>query len=105
MTDITKNPIYTDEAAAREHLEKQRWPNGPICPHCGSCDPARVYALKGKSHRPGLFQCNDCMGQFTVTVGTVFERSKIPLNKWVLATHLLGCLKKGMSGHQFSRML
>jgi transposase-like protein len=103
--DISKEAIYTDATAAREHLEKQRWPNGPVCPHCGSFDPKRVYALKGKAHRPGLYQCNDCFGQFSVTVGTVFERSKIPLNKWVLATHLLGSSKKGMSSHQFARML
>jgi transposase-like protein len=103
--DLASNPIYTDANAAREHLEKQRWPNGAVCPHCGSCDPKRVYALKGKAHRPGLYQCNDCLQQFTVTVGSVFERSKIPLNKWVLATHLLGSSKKGMSAHQLHRML
>jgi transposase-like protein len=105
MTDLSDNPIYTNVDAAREHLERQRWPNGPVCPHCGSVDPDRVYALKGKAHRPGLYQCNDCLQQFTVTVGTVFERSKIPLHKWVLATHLLGSSKKGMSSHQLHRML
>src|ERR687889_2430911 len=105
MTHDLTAPIYTDPDAARAHLEKQRWPNGPVCTHCGSCDPKRVYALKGKAHRPGLYQCNDCLNQFTVTVGTVFERSKIPLNKWVLATELLGSSKKGMSSHQLHRML
>jgi transposase-like protein len=105
MTRDLTAPNYTDPDAARAHLEAQRWPNGPVCPHCGSCAPDRVYALKGKAHRVGLYQCNDCLQQFTVTVGTCFERSKIPLNKWVLATHLLGSSKKGMSSHQLHRML
>ena len=60
---------------------------------------------KKQSHRPGLLYCNDCKGQFTVTVGTVFERSKIPLTKWWLATHLLSSSKKGMSSHQIHRTL
>ena len=75
------NPIFTDADAAREHLEKTRWPHGPICPHCGLVNEAT--ALKGKAHRKGLYQCNACREQFTVTVGTVFERSKVPLNKWL----------------------
>jgi transposase-like protein len=104
MTDLL-NPIFTDAEAARAHLEAQRWPNGPICPHCGNADPSRIHELKGKAHRSGLFQCNDCRDQFTVTVGTVFERSKIPLNKWVLATHLMCSSKKGVSAHQLHRML
>jgi transposase-like protein len=61
--------------------------------------------VKGKSHRPGLYYCGACKGQFTVTVGTVFERSKVPLSKWWLAAHLLGASKKGMSAHQLGRML
>ena len=80
-------------------------PNGPLCPHCGNSDPAKITGLKGKAHRAGVYQCNECRDQFTVTVGTVFERSKIPLNKWVLATHLLCASKKGMSAHQLHRML
>ena len=61
--------------------------------------------MQGKSTRPGLIQCNSCLKNFTVTVGTVFERSKIPLNKWLLATYLLSASKKGMSAHQIHRML
>jgi transposase-like protein len=99
--DITA-PQFTDEAAAREHLEALRWPDGLFCPHCGSLTVTR---LEGKKHRAGLIQCNDCREQFTVTVGTVFERSKVPLHKWVLATHLLTASKKGMSAHQIGRML
>lgn len=99
------NPIFTDADAAREHLQSIRWPNGPICPHCGNIDKTTITKLAGKASRPGLFQCKECRGQFTVTVGTVFERSKIGLNKWLLATHLLTSSKKGMSAHQIHRML
>ncbi len=104
MTALT-NPIFQDADKAREHLEAQRWPNGPVCPHCGNSDPTHIRALAGKAHRPGVYQCNECREQFTVTVGTVFERSKIPLNKWLLAVHLMCASKKGMSAHQLHRML
>jgi transposase-like protein len=100
-----QNPIFTNEDKAREALEAIRWPNGPICPHCGSVERlAKVEGTK-HSHRPGLWYCNECKGQFTVTVGTVFERSKIPLSKWWLATYLLASSKKGMSSHQLHRTL
>src|SRR5258708_35737563 len=101
-TDLL-NPIFTDADKAREALEAVRWPNGPVCPHCGGME--KIGAVQGKSHRPGLYYCGDCKGQFTVTVGTVFERSKISLNKWWLACHLLGSSKKGMSAHQLHRMM
>lgn len=104
MTELTA-PIFTDAEAARKHLESLVWPNGTICPHCGNSDPDRITALHGKAHRPGLYQCAECREQFTVTVGTVFERSKIPLNKWLLATYLLNSSKKGMSAHQLHRTL
>jgi transposase-like protein len=94
---------FTDEDAARAYLEAIRWPDGPVCPHCGCI--GRASRLEGKSHRPGLLFCGDCRKQFSVTVKTVFERSKIPLNKWVLACHLLCASKKGMSSHQLHRML
>ena len=99
------DPRFQDPEKAREYLEAQRWPDGPICPHCGNCDPDNITALKGKAHRPGLYQCAECREQFTVTVGSVMERSKIPLNKWLLAMHFLGASKKGMSAHQIHRML
>lgn len=105
MTANLTDPIFTDEAAAREHLEKTRWPNGPYCPHCGNSDPERITKLEGKSHRPGLYQCNECLGHFTVTVGSVMERSHIPLHKWVLGFHLMAASKKGVSAHQLHRML
>src|SRR5689334_12244202 len=104
MSADLQAPIFTDENEAREALETVRWPNGPVCPHCGSTgeDVARV---EGSKHRPGLFYCNGCKGQFTVTVGTVFERSKIPLSKWWAACHLLNSSKKGISAHQMHRLL
>ena len=102
MFDIT-NPIFTDADKAREHLERLMWPEGPHCPHCGEVE--NVHRLQGKSHRAGLIQCNSCLKNFTVTVGTVFERSKVPLNKWLLATYLMASSKKGMSAHQIHRML
>lgn len=99
------NPIFHDDAKARKWLEARIWANGVMCPHCGSVDNST--SLEGKAHRPGVYQCNEkeCRKQFTVTVGTVFERSKIPLSKWLMATFLLSASKKGMSTRQLSRML
>ncbi len=107
MSANLQNPIFTDETAARAHLEAVRWPDGPICAQCGNADPKRIAKVEGEkqSHRDGLYYCNECKGQFTVTVGTVFERSKLPLSKWWLAMHLMAASKKGMSSHQLSRML
>jgi transposase-like protein len=99
------DPVFQDADKAREWLEAQRWPNGPICPHCGNADPEKITALKGKAHRAGLYKCNECREQFTVTVGSVMERSKIPLNKWALAMFLMAASKKGMSAHQLHRTM
>lgn len=96
-------PRFNDEDAAREHLESLRWPNGPVCPHCGGT--SHNSRLNGESHRRGLMFCGDCRSQFSVTVGTVFERSKVPLHKWVYATHLMCASKKGISAKQLERML
>jgi transposase-like protein len=95
--------IYTDETAARKHLQKLLWPNGPVCPHCQSVD--RSTELKGDSTRPGVFKCRECEKPFSVTVGTVFERSKLPLHQWVYVTELMTASKKGISAHQVHRML
>src|SRR4051794_1457525 len=107
MTAILQRPIFTDEAKAREWLEMMVWPEGPICPHCGNSDPEKITKLEGKAHRAGLYQCNEveCREQFTVTVGTVFERSKVPLTKWLAALFLLTGSKKGISAHQIHRTL
>lgn len=115
MTNLN-SPIFQNEDAAREHLEAQRWPDGAVCPHCGCVGDKHVTAIKGARSRPsaahpegkerkGLYQCNACRKQFTVTVGTVFERSKVPLHKWLLATYLLTSSKKGMSAHQLHRTI
>jgi transposase-like protein len=100
-----QNRAFHDDDAAREALEAARWPDGPVCPHCGNLDQEKIAKGKGKVHRPGLYYCAACNGQFTVTVGTVMERSKIPLSKWLFAMHLMGASKKGMSALQLSRML
>ena len=103
MCDLTA-PYFQDKDEARKRLEAIRWPDGAICPHCGS---VKAWTLKGKKSRPGLYKCGEyqCRKQFTVTVGTVFERSKIPLNKWLMTVHLMCASKKGISSHQLHRML
>ena len=101
--DLTA-PQFTDENAAREALETLRWPNGPVCPRCG-CTDEYVTKMEGEAHRIGLYNCKGCRKQFSVTIGTVYERSHIPLHKWLLATHLLASSKKGISAHQIHRML
>ena len=118
MTDITKNPIFTDEAAARAHLEHIRWPQGVICVHCGAYGDAisvvqktgtrRKEPAEGQRHKParaGRYYCRDCEGTFTVTVGTVMEDSHIPVHKWLYAFRLMMGSKKGVSSHQLHRTL
>jgi transposase-like protein len=102
MSDLSK-PMFHDENAAREWLESRLWANGRICPHCGTVDQSTL--MQGKSHRPGLYQCNACREPFTITIGTLYERSHVPLHKWLGATHLMMASKKGMSALQISRML
>lgn len=97
------DPIFHDEEAARVHFERIRWPDGPICPHCGVVNEATL--VKGKSHRPGMYQCNACREPFTVKIGTVMEASHIPFAKWALGFHLMAASKKSMSAHQLGRML
>ena len=96
---------FHNEKAAYTRLEAIVWPNGPVCPHCGNTNPARIYKIEGKTARPGLRTCAECRKQFRVTVGTVFEKSKVPLHKWFQAAHLLASSKKGISSHQLHRTL
>jgi transposase-like protein len=103
MSGHLNNPIFHDDDAARAWFEARIWPNGPFCPHCGEVE--NITRLHGKAHRPGLIQCNACREQFTVTVNTVCERSKIPLSKWCMAIYLLNSSKKGMSALQMHRMM
>lgn len=102
MLDMT-NPIYSNETAAREHLEGIRWADGVYCPHCGGFDG--IKKLGGAAAGKGLWHCTPCRKKFTVTVGTVFERSHIGLTKWLAAFHLMCASKKGVSAHQGHRML
>jgi transposase-like protein len=100
---MTIPKIYTDEPAARRHLEKLQWLEGPLCPHCGTVDGATE--LQGESTRAGVWKCRACEKPFSVTVGTVFESSHVPLHKWLYAIHLLTASKKGISSHQLHRTL
>lgn len=102
MLDLT-DPIYSNEAAARAHLEEIRWEKGAYCPHCG--DLSNIKKLGGAAAEKGLWHCGSCRKKFTVTVGTVFERSHIGLTKWLAAFHLMCASKKGISAHQIHRML
>ena len=96
-----------DEDTARSFLQGLRWPDGPICPHCGSVSAYALTAKEGstKPVRKGVYKCKDCRKQFTVTVGTIFEGSHIPIHKWLMGLHLLCASKKGMSAHQLHRLL
>jgi transposase-like protein len=102
MSDLSK-PEFHDADKAREWLEAELWPDGPVCSHCGVINQATL--MHGKTTRPGLYQCNTCREPFTVTIGTLYERSHIPLHKWLAATHLMMASKKGMSALQISRLL
>jgi len=90
------------EDEARAHLESLLWPDGPVCPHCNSTN---AYKMQGETCRAGLHRCRDCEKQFTVTVGTIFEDSHLPLAKWVKAFHLMCSSKKGISALQLQRNL
>ena len=100
---LISNPIFHDAEKARDWLEARIWKDGRVCPHCGVVDASTL--MQGKTTRPGLYQCNACREPFTVTVGTLYERSKIPLNKWLAATQLLMSSKKGMSALEIGRLL
>ena len=103
MSQLNSKHFQTEDEA-REYLEHLRWGNsGVVCPHCGVI--GEHYRIEGKSVRKGLWKCKDCRKQFTVTVGTLFERSKIGLHKWLQCAFLMCSSKKGMSSHQIHRIL
>ncbi len=115
-TELTISTIakrYSDEDAAYEYIESLRWPSGPICPHCGIVDDATYLAPKnvhrttstGKASYRRVWQCNDCRQQFSVLVGTIFEDSKIPLSKWLLAIHMMCAGKNGVAALELQRTL
>jgi transposase-like protein len=94
---------FTDAEAARKYLEGLLWQDGPVCAHCQ--DRGQSAPLKGKSTRPGVYWCNACRKPFSVTVGTVYENSKIPLNIWLYANHQLCSARKAISGLALARLL
>ena len=102
MSNAFDAPHFQSHEAAREWLEKTRWPEGPVCSHCGTV--GRAYAQKSK---PGWYRCaeKECRKDFTVTTGTVMERSHIRLNKWLMGFYLMSASKKGISAHQLHRAL
>jgi transposase-like protein len=114
---ITEDPVevstpgnyFNHDDMAREFLEAQRWPEGPVCPHCGTLNNAyrlhRKESKKGTHVRKGVWKCRSCREQFTVTVGTIMEDSHIPLSKWLLAIHLYCSSEKGISAHQLHQIL
>ncbi|MER8416229.1 IS1595 family transposase [Mesorhizobium sp. M1329] len=111
---VLSRPYFHNEAAAFEHVEGMLWPQGPVCPKCGSMD--KHYTLAGVRskaskknpngvERHGLYKCAACRAQFTVRMGTIFEESHLPLHKWLQAIHLMCSSKKGISSHQLHRVL
>ena len=106
LIEIAKR--FSTEEAARDYFEKLRWPDGPVCPHCGNADQARIYkvtANREKKIRPGQYKCAECERSFTVTVGTVCEDSHIPLNKWLLAFYMMCASKTQVGALQLQRQL
>jgi transposase-like protein len=99
---------FNTEEKARNYLESVRWPLGPVCPHCDNKKESAIWKIEAnpsKKIRAGLYHCNACGKQFTVTVGTIFEDSHIPLQKWIVAWYLLCSSKKGISSLQIQRQL
>lgn len=103
MTINITDPVFHDETKAREFLELQRWPHGPVCPFCK--EQKNVVRLGGEAAKKGLVLCRPCRKKFSVTVGTVMERSHIPLTKWLMGFRLMAASKKGISAHQMHRMM
>ncbi len=108
LTLITVMQRFSTEEAARDYFETMRWPNGPVCPHCGNADAGRVYkvtANPAKKIREGLYKCAECEQGFTVTVGTVMEDTHLPLNKWLIAFYMMCASKTQVSALQLQRQL
>lgn len=105
MASVLSAVHFHNEAAAYEYVENRLWPTGPICPHCGNCDQAKIGRLQGKTSRAGMRKCYECRKAFTVKMGTIFEDSHAPLRLWLQAIHLLCSSKKGISTRQLQRIL
>ncbi len=98
-------PQFKTEEGAFAYVEAHLWSNGPVCPHCGNCDQARIRKMQGKTTRLGLYKCNECRKPFTVRMGTIFESSHLALHLWLQVIHLMCASKKGISTRQIQRML
>ena len=103
MNSTLNSPIFADEDAAFAYVEARLWPDGPVCPHCGTLGEAS--RSKGKTTRPGLWNCRACRKPFTVRMGTVFESSHVPMHIWLQAIYLVCSSKKGISTRQLQRTL
>lgn len=102
MSKMSKSFLHNEEEAIKK-LETILWPDGPVCPRCNG--QARITKVGGKTARPGLWRCAPCKRQFTVTIGTLFERSHVPMHLWFQAVYLMAASKKGFSAHQLHRTL
>jgi transposase-like protein len=100
---VLDEPRFRNEEAAYAYVEAIVWPTGRVCPHCGVVDKSG--ALKGKSTRIGTYKCYACRKPFTVKIGTIFEKSHVPMHIWLQAMHLMCSSKKGFSANQFCRTL
>src|ERR1700709_2845609 len=101
MPSVFSAEQFHDEAAAYEFVEARMWPNGPVCPHCGSVE--RISKMQGKSTRIGTYKCYACRKPFTVKVGTVFEAPHVAMPLRPQAMYLLCSSKKGISSNQLQR--
>jgi transposase-like protein len=102
------NQRFSTDETAREYIEAICWPRGATCPHCKNNNRKKLWKIEAnekKKVRSGLYQCAECKKQFTCTVGTIFEDSKIPLRKWLIAWYLISASKKGISSLQIQRIL
>lgn len=90
--------MFPDAETARGYMEARRWPDGACCPACG--EAKRIHAP-----RVGIYRCNACVSEFTIRTGTIFERSKVPLHKWLYAMYLLVTARKGISSLQLAKQI
>jgi transposase-like protein len=102
---VLSAPQFQNEDSAFAYVEAKLWPLGPVCPHCGNCNPKRIHKMTGNSTRRGLHKCNECRKPFTVRMRTIFESSHLPLHLWLQVIHLMCASKKGISTRQIQRML
>jgi transposase-like protein len=102
---VLSAPHFQDEEAAFAYVEAHLWPTGPVCPHCGNADAAKIGRLEGKTTRMGLRNCYECRKPFTVRMGSIFESSHVPLHLWLQIIYLMNACKKGIATRQIQRML